>query len=63
MQARWLPKLMGYDYTIEYEKGSENREADALSRKLEVQCYAITLLYLDWWDSFKQDIQIDPYFH
>ncbi|GJY66195.1 retrotransposable element Tf2 [Tanacetum coccineum] len=31
-QAKWLPKLMGYDYEISYKKGSENTVADALSR-------------------------------
>ncbi|GJZ71379.1 hypothetical protein Tco_0635230 [Tanacetum coccineum] len=31
-QMKWLPKLMGYDYEVEYKKGSENDAADALSR-------------------------------
>ncbi|GJR30316.1 retrotransposable element Tf2 [Tanacetum coccineum] len=31
-QAKWLPKLMGYDYEISYKKGSENTAADALLR-------------------------------
>ncbi|GKD88374.1 transposon ty3-I gag-pol polyprotein, partial [Tanacetum coccineum] len=29
---KWLPKLLGYDYEIEYKKGSDNIAADALLR-------------------------------
>lgn len=31
-QLKWLPKLMGFDYEILYNKGKENVVADALSR-------------------------------
>nr|GEW60503.1 gypsy/Ty3 retroelement polyprotein [Tanacetum cinerariifolium] len=31
-QSKWFPKLLGFNYEIEYKKGKENVVADALSR-------------------------------
>ncbi|GKE68138.1 putative mitochondrial protein [Tanacetum coccineum] len=31
-QSKWLPKLLGFDYEIEYKKGKENMVVDAFSR-------------------------------
>jgi hypothetical protein len=34
-QQKWIMKLLGYDFVVEYKKGVENRVVDALSRKDE----------------------------
>ncbi|GJR29652.1 reverse transcriptase [Tanacetum coccineum] len=42
-QSKWLPKLLGFDYEIEYKKGKDNVVADALSR-IERQAELFSLL-------------------
>jgi len=36
-QQKWLAKLMGYAFVVEYKKGSDNKVVDALSRQSEFQ--------------------------
>lgn len=35
MQHKWLSKLLGYDFTVEYCRGRENVAANALSCQME----------------------------
>lgn len=32
-QQKWITKLLGYNYEIQYKHGSDNVEVDALSRQ------------------------------
>lgn len=47
LQYKWLSKLLGLDYEIQYKKGVENTVGDALSRTItpvsvDDHCVAIT---------------------
>jgi hypothetical protein len=61
-QTRWLPKILGYDYVIEYKKGSENQGADSLSRVVEFQFLSISFPKAEWWPTLQQEVQQDPFY-
>jgi hypothetical protein len=59
-QARWLPKIMGFDYTIQYRKGKENQGTDALSRVAAFQFHALSLPLTNWWKTLQQEALQQP---
>ena len=60
-QQKWLTKLMGYDFVIEYKRGSENVVADALSRCAENgELIALSQPKPSWLEPIKQEVQSQP---
>ncbi|XP_042974800.1 uncharacterized protein LOC122306438 [Carya illinoinensis] len=64
-QQKWISKLLGYEFSIEYKKGAENKVADALSRRdgLEDEAaivFAISYPTPVWLDELKQAYLFDP---
>ena len=57
-QQRWLMKLLGYDYEIEYKRGRENSAADALSRvEGPKTLMAISHPILQWLDPIQEEVR------
>jgi len=59
-QQKWLVKLVGYDFIIEYKKGSENLVADALSRQGEGSLIAISQPVPQWVEPIQHEVQSEP---
>ncbi|XP_024955833.2 uncharacterized protein LOC112498625 [Citrus sinensis] len=62
VKTRWLPKLLGYNYTIQYKRGKENQGADALSCITNFHFFAISLPVADWWSTLQQEVSQDPFY-
>lgn len=64
LQQKWIAKLLGYDYEVQYKKGSDNIVADALSRRPHTDghlCSLVTFtspLITDIQGSWQNDVQL-----
>ena len=61
-QARWLLKIMGFDYTIQYRNGKENQGAESLSRIAAFHFQALSFSIVDWWSTLQQEVLQQPYY-
>jgi len=57
---KWLLKLMGYDFLIEYKKGHDNRAADALSQQTEGTLSVLSAPIPHWIEPIQQEVQQNP---
>lgn len=59
---RWLTKLLGFDFEVQYKPGASNRVADALSKKLvgDVVLNALVTCQGVNCDKLEEEVQNDP---
>lgn len=59
---KWVSKLMGFDFEIQYRTGASNRVADALSRKdSTIMCQNMDTSCWKFWDQLKDEIDRDSF--
>jgi len=56
-QFKWTSKLMGYDFEIIYKPGSDNRAADALSRRMTYA--AISMIHFPGYEEWEAEVMHD----
>ncbi|KAL6342750.1 hypothetical protein AAG906_016584 [Vitis piasezkii] len=62
-KEKWITKLLGYEFVVEYKQGKENKVVDALSEKWKIEgrkLYAITAPANTWLEQLRTSYAIDP---
>ncbi|KAK4390300.1 Transposon Tf2-11 polyprotein [Sesamum angolense] len=62
IQQKWISKLLGLDYEVQYKKEKDNIAVDALSRRDHGECATITVIIPNWvmviQKSYEQDDEL-----
>lgn len=63
LQHKWITKLLGYDFKVEYKKWVDNRVADALSRmedfSTDVTLSLLSISTISWVTKLKAQYAVD----
>jgi hypothetical protein len=59
-QHKMFTKLLGLQYKIQYRPGSENCVADALSRRVDAECQAVSAVVPQWLTHVQTSYDKDP---
>ena len=69
IQHKWMTKLLGLDYEMQYKKGAENQVANALSRSHETEtktslnsCQAISSVKPGWIAELQKSCETNSYY-
>ncbi|KAL4558785.1 hypothetical protein LXL04_036987 [Taraxacum kok-saghyz] len=59
---KWVSKLMGFEFDIQFRTGSSNKVADALSRKeTEPEFSNVEMGFWKFWDKLKEELKQDEF--
>ncbi|CAH9134314.1 unnamed protein product [Cuscuta epithymum] len=57
-QQKWTSKLLGYNFTIKYKPGVQNRAADSLSRRPRLN--SLSVVTCQEWEGLEEELKADP---